>query len=107
MGMKQAGDMFCQATDKIITAAREDLETVISVFFKHCQKENVKISRKKLQLDTQIIFGGVELDTSGEEIIYTPQDEKLQEVQDFKAPRTKKELQSFLGVVATFHRWNP
>ena len=126
--------MFCQATDKIITAAREelekilgdrfgifksvddvlmqgatskDLETVISVFFKHCQKANVKISRKKFQLDTQIIFGGVELDTSGEEIIYTPQDEKLQEVQDFKAPRTKKELQSFLGVVATFHRWNP
>ena len=134
MGMKQAGDVFCQATDKIITAAREelektlgdrfgifksvddvlmqgatskDLETVISVFFKHCQKANVKISRKKFQLDTKIIFGGVELDTSGEEIIYTPQDEKLQEVQDFKAPRTKKELQSFLGVVATFHRWNP
>ena len=49
----------------------------------------------------------MELDTSGEEVIFTPQDEKLQEVQDFKAPRTKKELQSFLGVMATFHRWNP
>ena len=134
MGMKQAGDVFCQATDKIITAAREELEktlgdrfnifksvddvlmqaatceeleTVISVFFKHCMKQNVKISRKKFQLDTSIIFGGVELDTSGEEIIFTPQDTKLHEVQNFKAPRTKKELQSFLGVMAMFHRWNP
>ena len=134
MGMKQAGDVFCQATDKIINAAREELEKtlgerfsifksvdnvlmqvstceelelVISVFFKHCMKQNVKISRKKFQLDTSIIFGGIELDTSGEEIVFTPQDTKLQEVQDFKAPRTKKELQSFLGVVATFHRCNP
>ena len=29
MGMKQAGDVFCQATDKIITAAREELEKTL------------------------------------------------------------------------------
>ena len=80
---------------------------MISVFFKHCLKQNLKISCKKFQLDTSIIFGGVELDASGEEIIFTPQNTKLQEVQNFKAPRTKKELQSFLGVVVTFHRWHP
>merc|ERR1712239_75411 len=105
--MKQAGDVFSQVTDKIINAAREELEktlgnrfgifksvndflmqaatceeleTVISVFFKHCMKQNVRISRKKFQLDTSIIFGGIELNTSGEEIIFSLQDTKLQEV---------------------------
>ena len=58
-------------------------------------------------MDTSIVFGGVELDSTGDEIIYTPQNSKLQEIRDFQTPRTKKELQSFLGVVDTFHRWNP
>ena len=105
------GDRFgiFKSVDDVLMQAStcKELELVISVFFKHCMKQNVKISCKKFQLDTSIIFGGIELDTSGEEIVFTPQDTKLQEVQNFKAPRTKKELQSFLGVMATFHRWNP
>ena len=67
----------------------------------------MKISLRKFQLGTNSIFRGVELDASGDEIVFTPQNSKLQEIQNFKTPSTKKELQSFLGVVATFHRWNP
>ena len=134
MVMKQAGDIFCQATDSIINATRdkleeqlgdrfgiyksiddvlmqsassEELEILISVFFKQCEIHNVKILQKKFQLDTSIVFGGVELDSNGSEIIYKPQNSKLQEICDFKTLSTKKELQNFLGVVATFHRWNP
>ena len=122
MGMKQAGDVFCQATDSIINATRdelekqledrfriyksvddvlmqsassEELEILISVFFKQCEIHNVKISQKKFQLDTSIVFGGVELDSGGDEILYTPQNSKLQEICDFKSPSMKKELQSF------------
>ena len=44
------------------------------------------------------------MDVSAEEIIFTPQNLKLQEIRDFKSPKTKEELQSFLGMVAMFHR---
>ena len=74
MGMKQAGDIFCQATDSIINATRdelekklgdrfgiyksvydvlmqaassEELEILIATFFKQCELHNVKISKKK------------------------------------------------------------
>ena len=54
-------------------ATFEELEILIATFFKQCQLRNVKISKKKFQLDTQIVFGGVELNASAEEITFTLQ----------------------------------
>ena len=88
-------------------ATSEELETLIATFFKQCKLHNVKISKNKFQFDTGIVFNGVTLDSSEDEIKYTPKNSKLKEIPDFKSPNMKKELQSFLGVVATFHRLNP
>ena len=40
-------------------------------------------------------------------LIFKLHNQKIVEVRNFKSPTTKKELQGFLGVAATFHRWNP
>ena len=91
--------VFCQATDSITKKTRdeleqklvdrfgiyksvddvlmqaatcEELEILNATFFKQCKLHNVKIRKKKFQLDTHIVFGGAELDASAEEIIFTP-----------------------------------
>ena len=100
--------IYKSVDDSLMKAATcEELEILIPTFFKQCKLHNVKILKKKFQLDTEIVFGGVEFDGSAESIIFAPQNSKLEEIREFKSPKTKKELQSFLGVVATFHRWNP
>ena len=42
-----------------------------------------------------------------EGIIFTSQNSKFEEIRELKSPKTKKKLPSFLGVVATFLRWDP
>ena len=133
MGMKQAGDVFCQATDKIINAAREELEKTLGDRFgifksvndvlmqaSTCEELELVIclfqalyeaecedQLQEVPVGHQHYLEGRQAEYQWDEIVFTPQDMKLQEVQNFKAPRTKKELQSFLGVMAMFHRWNP
>ena len=58
----------------------EELEILISTFSKQCEVHNVKLLRKKFQLDTEIVFGQVELDASAEDIIFTPQNSKHKEI---------------------------
>ena len=78
---------------------------LISTFFKQWELHNVNIWRKKFELYTEVVIGGVYMDTSAEDtIIFTPQSLTPKEIKVFKSLTCKKELQSFLGVVATFHR---
>ena len=89
MGMSQAGDEFNMETDKSIHKFREDmmkttlidksvddvlicsetkegLEAAVDRFFQICHKRGIKISMKKFQLAEKIVYGGVEINTSGE-----------------------------------------
>ena len=67
----------------------------------------MRISLKKFQLSTQITFGGVNIDPSLDgTLVFSSHRTMLEEVRNLKKLTNKKELQSFLGVAATFHHWN-
>ena len=62
---------------------------------------------KKFQLAEKIIYGGVEIDTSGEQMSLRPEATKLDEVRNFPTPTTKKQVQSFMGLCNAFNKWSP
>ena len=96
------GNVFMQA------ATKEDNELLIGTFLIYCHTKKIKISLMKINLWTHIKFGGVEINATREDmLVCTAHGTKLEEVRNFQSSTNKKELQSFLGLAATFHIWNP
>ena len=53
-----------------------------------------------------IKYGGHVLDTQGSELVVKPDPEKLERLRAFPRPNNAKEIQSLIGVIKTFERWN-
>ena len=63
---KSMDNVFIQAQSS------EDLELLVSTFFKCCPAQNVKISLKKIQLCTHVTFGDIYIDASSDDIDILP-----------------------------------
>ena len=46
------------------------------------------------------------LDTQGKELVIKPDPEKLEQLRAFPRPQTPADVQSLIGIVKTFDRWN-
>ena len=113
MGMKNSGDVFCQATDQVINQTREellstlpdfriyksvndffmqarskeDLEVLVSTFFKYCYAKKIKILLKKFQLSTNVTFEEVNIDPSADDmLVFSLHRAKLEEARNFTYP---------------------
>ena len=53
-----------------------------------------------------IKYGGHVLDTEGEELIIKPDPEKLERLHAFPRPQNPADVQSLIGILKTFDRWN-
>ena len=46
------------------------------------------------------------LDTQGEELVVRPDPEKLERLRAFPVPKPLADVQSLIGIIKTFDRWN-
>ena len=53
-----------------------------------------------------IKYGGHVLDTQGKELVIKPDPEKLERLRAFPRPQNPADVQSLIGIVKTFDRWN-
>merc|ERR1711954_376046 len=122
MGLAPMGDWFCFATDLVtnripgleksvdnVLAAcesAEDLENTLRTFLEKCKKHGITLSRKKFKCSTMIKYRGHVLDTQGNELVMKPDPEKLERLRAFPRPNDSKDIQSLIGVIKTFKRWN-
>ena len=122
MGLALTRDWFCFATDLVtngipgleksvddVLAAyetAEELENTLRTFLEKCKKHGVTLSRKKFKCSTMIKYGGHVLDTQGNELVVKPDPEKLERLRAFPRPNDSKEIQSLIGVIKIFERWN-
>ena len=51
-------------------------------------------------------YGGHLLDTKGEELVIKPDPEKLEQLRAFSKPQNPADVQSLIGIIKTFDRWN-
>merc|ERR1711954_529223 len=122
MGLAPMGDCFCFATvlvkngipglqksvDDVLAACEsaEDLENTLRTFLEKCKEKGVTLSRKKFKCSTIIKYRGHVLDTQGNELVVKPDPEKLECLRAFPRPNDSKDIQSLIGVIKTFERWN-
>ena len=122
MGLAPTGDWFNFATDLVTNGiegleksvdnvlatceSAEELESTLRTFLDKCKKHGVTLSRKKCKCLTMIKYGGHVLDTQGNELIVKPDPEKLERLRAFPRPKDSKDVQSSIGILKTFDRWN-
>ena len=65
----------------------------------------------KLQIGEQVTFGGAvisaELVKNEKVVCVLPKDQRIQAFYDMKKPLSKKDIQSFCGMLASLQQWNP
>ena len=83
----------------------ENLEVLLRKFFTNCINENVQLSEKKFRAGSTVVFSGTIIDTSGNTIVFRPEDDKFERIKKFPSPNTRVELKSFLGLVRNFNMW--
>ena len=122
MGLAPTGEWFCFATnlvtngilgleksvDDVLAACEsaEELESTLRTFLDKCKKHGVTLSQEKFKCLTMIKYGGHVLDTQGNELVVKPDPEKLEHLHAFPRPNDSKDIQSLIGVIETFERWN-
>merc|ERR1711954_90620 len=122
MGLAPTGDWFCFATDLVTNGipglekslddvlaaceSAEKLENTLRTFLEKCKKHGVTLNRKKFKCSTMIKYGGHVLDTQGDELVVKPDPEKLEWLCAFPRPQGPKDVQSLIGILKTFERWN-
>ena len=84
----------------------EELEKTLDKFLARCKEHGVTLSRKKFKCSTMIKYGGHMLDTQGKELVIKPDPEKLERLRAFPKPENAADVQSLIGIVKTFDRWN-
>lgn len=89
--------VFNYLDDIIMYAAtKENLKEVREKVLARLEKYNVKLNNKKCVMETdKITFLGHTISEKG----IQPNESKIQSIRDFRAPSTKEEVQSFLGLV--------
>ena len=99
-------DDFCLFSDTI-----EGLEKQIDKLMKMCQSINLKLSPSKFKLSTAVKFGGTVISSQKIKdwhvIFLDPPDQRILAVTEMATPRTKKELRTLCGMIASLRDWFP
>ena len=81
----------------------QGLEQTLDTFFKRCQQLGVKISKKKFKTGSKVKFGGVIVNTEGDEVKLEVDEGKIQRILDFPSPTSKDDVASFIGLAETLN----
>ena len=109
MGLNPSSDHFCERTDRAIVNIEDLLKIVddgllqaptlrvlLTTFRKVlecCRKNNLTLSRPKLQVGQSVVFAGYEISQDG----VKPETRKKDAISKFPAPENLIELRSFWG----------
>ena len=89
----------------------QGLEEQIGKLIKLCRRINLKLSPAKFSLSETVKFGGAIISAEkikDQSIIFLdPPDSRILAITEMPAPKTKKELQSFCGMVSSLRGWFP
>ena len=67
---------------------------------------NIMFSEFFLCVSPQVTFAGLELTASSKgKVSVLPDERRIETLLNLSPPKTKKELQSVLGLVSTFRKW--
>ena len=112
MGLAPIGDWFNFATDLVTNGivgleksvddvlatceSAAELEKTLDTFLSRCKDHRVTISRKKFKCSTMIKY----------ELVIKPDPEKPEQLRAFPKPQNPVDVQSSIGIIKTFNRWN-
>ena len=89
----------------------QGLEEQIGKLIKLCRRINLKLSPAKFALSETVKFGGAVISAEkikDQSIIFLePPDSRILAITEMPAPKTKKELQSFSGMISSLRSWFP
>ena len=80
-------------------------------FLSFAKDKNLRLKPSKLQIGEQVTFGGAvisaELVKNEKVVCVLPKDQRNQAFYDLKKPQSKKDIQSFCGMLASLQQWHP
>ena len=110
MGMNSSGDYWCLSSDEVIegiehvykivddilvcAATEKELYDKVRTILQRCREKNMKISKKKIQIGTNVRFAGHVVSGDGVKADET----KFAAIRRMERPKTLTALRSFLGL---------
>ena len=110
MGLNASSDEWCSRSDVVIEGlpwtrkivddiliwaeTEEELMERTRIILNRCKEHNITISRKKLELGTELGFAGHIVSHNG----IRPDNDKYKAIKEFPTPKNIKDLRSFLGL---------
>ena len=103
--LKNMDDILLHA--KAIPELKQKLEN----FLTFCRSKNLKLKPSKLNISEEVEFGGAVISSklvSKEQVVcILPKDKRIEAFFNLKKPKTKKDIQSFCGMLSSLQAWNP
>ena len=116
MGISSSGDLFNQATDRIIEGMEnivkevddvllfsdtiegvaENLEEMLQRF----EENNVTLAPKKFQFGTEVVFAGMKITKDG----CSPDPDRMTAVEQFPRPESRSQVRQLLGLAQQFQQ---
>ena len=86
----------------IVASSFEELCERVMYLIKVCQRKNIKLLPKKMQVGRSVIFGGttISYDNILDVVNMTPEQSKIEALNSLTVPKNKKSVQSLLGFVS-------
>ena len=88
-----------------------ELKGKLENFLAFCREKNLKLKPSKLNISEEVEFGGAVISSKivkEEQVVCVlPKDKRIQAFFDMKKPQTKKDIQSFCGMLSSLQHWNP
>ena len=89
----------------------EELKMKLESFLAFCREKNLKLKPSKLNISEEVEFGGAVISSKlvkKEQVVcILPKDKRIQAFFSMKKPQTKKDIQSFCGMLSSLQQWNP
>ena len=89
----------------------EELKGKLESFLSFCREKNLKLKPSKLNISEEVEFGGAVISSKlvkKEQVVCVlPKDKRVQAFFSIKKPQTKKDIQSFCGMLSSLKQWNP
>jgi hypothetical protein len=119
MGLSSSSDEWCKRSDKALAGipgvqklvddiliegtTYDELFERIELVLKRCTEANITISLQKMQIGEEVDFASYKVSKNS----IVPAKERIQAITDFPAPKTRKDLKSFLGLAQTLAHFVP
>ena len=88
-----------------------ELKRKLEHFLTFCRQKNLKLKPSKLNISEEVEFGGAVISSklvSKEQVVcMLPKDKRIEVLFNLKKPKTKKDIQSFCGMLSSLQAWNP